>query len=104
MNSPRQSAWENDGTCRRPLQIQLAALAEQDRNLQKPDQPLVEPLTPREMEVLRHIAAGHTNPEIAKELVISLGTAKWFASQIYGKLGVSNRTEAAARARELNLL
>lgn len=86
------------------LQIQLAALAEQDRNLQKPDQPLVEPLTPREMEVLRHIAAGHTNPEIAKELVISLGTAKWFASQIYGKLGVSNRTEAAARARELNLL
>ena len=70
----------------------------------EPEQPLIEPLTSREVDVLQLMAEGYTNPEIAGELVITLGTVKWYASQIYGKLGVSNRTEAAARARELNLL
>jgi ATP/maltotriose-dependent transcriptional regulator MalT len=69
-----------------------------------PEPPLAEPLTEREQEVLRLLAAGYTNPEIAEELVIALGTVKWYASEIYGKLGVSNRTEAAARAREVGLL
>lgn len=65
---------------------------------------LPEPLTDREEEVLELLAAGLTNPEIAEKLVISAGTVKKHASHIYGKLGVSSRTEAAARARELDLL
>jgi DNA-binding NarL/FixJ family response regulator len=70
----------------------------------QPEQPLIEPLTEREREVLQLMAQGETNAEIAEQLVIALGTVKWYASQIYGKLDVSNRTEAAVRARELKLL
>ena len=70
-----------------------------------PDQSgLVEPLTPRELEVLQLMAKGHTNQKIAETLIISVGTAKWYTGQIYGKLGVANRTQAVAYARELNLL
>jgi LuxR family maltose regulon positive regulatory protein len=65
---------------------------------------LPEPLTQREQEVLKLIAAGLTNREIAEELVISPETVKKHTANIYGKLGASNRTEAAARARELDLL
>jgi LuxR family maltose regulon positive regulatory protein len=50
------------------------------------------------------MAAGLTNPEIAEKLVVSAGTVKKHASHIYKKLGAHSRTEAAARARELNLL
>lgn len=67
-------------------------------------QPLMEPLTERELEVLQHIAQGLTNRQIADKLVISVGTVKWYTSQIYGKLDVGNRTAAVARARELELL
>jgi LuxR family maltose regulon positive regulatory protein len=65
---------------------------------------LPEPLTEREVEILELLAAGLTNPEIAEKLVISAGTVKKHASNIYGKLGVSSRTEAVTRARELGLL
>jgi predicted ATPase/DNA-binding NarL/FixJ family response regulator len=67
-------------------------------------QPLVEPLTPRELEVLRLIAEGMTNQQIAETLIISVGTAKFYTSQIYSKLTVSSRTQAVARAREVGLL
>jgi LuxR family maltose regulon positive regulatory protein len=67
-------------------------------------QVLPEPLTPREQEILALLAAGLTNHEIAEQLVISPGTVKKHAGNIYSKLGVNNRTEAAARARELGLL
>jgi DNA-binding NarL/FixJ family response regulator len=65
---------------------------------------LLEPLTAREMAVLRLIAAGRSNQEIAAELVITTGTAKWYVSQVLSKLQVHNRTQAGARGRELGLL
>lgn len=65
---------------------------------------LLEPLTPREAEVLRLIASGLSNREIAAQLHLSVNTVKMYASQLYRKLGASRRTEAVARARELNLL
>jgi LuxR family maltose regulon positive regulatory protein len=65
---------------------------------------LPEPLSQREEEVLKLIAAGLTNREIAERLVISAETAKKHVGNICDKLGVRNRTEAAARARELGLL
>ena len=65
---------------------------------------LVEPLSERELEILTLVATGMSNREIANELVLSLPTIKWHTSNIYGKLGVHNRTTAVARARELQLL
>jgi len=68
------------------------------------EQALVEPLSQRELEVLHLIALGKTNQEIARQLVVARGTIKAHAASIYRKLGVTNRTEAAARARELGIL
>jgi len=67
-------------------------------------QPLVEPLSEREIEVLQLIADGLSNAEIADKLVIAVGTVKRHINNIYGKLGVQSRTQAVARARELGLL
>ena len=69
-----------------------------------PTQARTHGLTPREVEVLRLISAGLTNQEIANQLVISVVTVKRHISNLYGKLGVTNRTMAAARANELSLL
>ncbi|MCB9104461.1 MAG: tetratricopeptide repeat protein [Anaerolineales bacterium] len=68
------------------------------------NQALIEPLTPRELEVLHLIAEGHTNQAIADQLIVTVGTVKAHTNNIYGKLSVSNRTQAVIRARELNLL
>jgi LuxR family transcriptional regulator, maltose regulon positive regulatory protein len=65
---------------------------------------LPEPLTAREQEVLKLLATGLTNRQIATQLVISPETVKKHAGNIYGKLGVSNRTEAVTTAREMGLL
>jgi LuxR family transcriptional regulator, maltose regulon positive regulatory protein len=65
---------------------------------------LVEPLSEREIEVLRLVTVGLSNREIAAKLVISSGTAKTHIHNLCGKLGVRNRTEAAMRAKELNLV
>jgi LuxR family transcriptional regulator, maltose regulon positive regulatory protein len=62
---------------------------------------LIKPLSEQERRVLRLIAAGKSNREIAAELVISPGTAKWHVHNILQKLGVNNRPQAIARAREL---
>ena len=67
-------------------------------------QPLVEPLSMRELEVLQLLAAGLANKEIAQRLVISIGTVKNHLKSIYGKLEVDSRTRAVARGRELGLL
>jgi LuxR family maltose regulon positive regulatory protein len=67
------------------------------------DSVLVEPLSKRELEILQLIGAGYSNQEIAEKLVVTLHTVKKHSSNIYGKLGVSSRTQAVARARLLNL-
>ena len=64
----------------------------------------VDALTDREQEMLELLSAGLTNREVAGQLVISPLPVKTHAGNIYGKLGVSSRTEAAARAGELELL
>jgi LuxR family maltose regulon positive regulatory protein len=70
----------------------------------KTDYGLVEPLTERELEVLRLIAAGLTNKEIAQKLFISLNTVRTHTKNINTKLNVHSRTQAAARAKELGIL
>jgi DNA-binding CsgD family transcriptional regulator/pimeloyl-ACP methyl ester carboxylesterase len=65
---------------------------------------LADPLSERELEVLRLLAAGLSNAEVAHELVIAAGTVKTHTASIYSKLEVNNRTRAVARARELGLL
>jgi predicted ATPase/DNA-binding NarL/FixJ family response regulator/Tfp pilus assembly protein PilF len=65
---------------------------------------LVEQLTEREHTILQQIAAGQSNQSIAAALICSVGTVKWYTTQIYGKLGVKSRTQAVARARELGII
>ena len=67
-------------------------------------QPLVELLSERELEVLRMIAEGFSNQEIADRLVVAPSTVKTHINNLYGKLGVNSRVQAVTRARESNLL
>ena len=87
----------------------LAALeAEEQKNPNKSDlslaQPPIEPLSQRELEVLKLIAQGFSNDEIGKQLFLALDTVKGHNRKIFNKLHVQRRTEAVARARELGLL
>lgn len=72
--------------------------------LSSPYQPLPDPLSPREQEVLHLVALGLSNQEIADRLVISQHTVKLHVKHLLAKLAVSNRTQAVAHARELHLL
>jgi LuxR family maltose regulon positive regulatory protein len=65
---------------------------------------LVEPLSERELEVLRLLRTELIGPEIARELMVSLNTVRTHTQNIYTKLGVNNRRAAVRRAEELNLL
>jgi LuxR family maltose regulon positive regulatory protein len=65
---------------------------------------MVEPLSPRELEVLQLIAQGLSNQEIADRLFLALSTVKGYTRTAFDKLQVERRTEAVARARELGLL
>jgi LuxR family maltose regulon positive regulatory protein len=89
----------------------LRAVFEAEKNEQKseakssppPARPLLEPLSHRELEVLRLITQGLSNHEIGERLVLALDTVKGHNRKIFGKLQVQRRTEAVARARELGL-
>ncbi|QSP93726.1 tetratricopeptide repeat protein [Marinobacter salinisoli] len=80
--------------------IQKATQAEK----KSPSPSLLEPLSQREQQVLALIHAGHANKEIATEMNVAPATVKAHIRNLYGKLGVKRRTEALARARELDLL
>jgi LuxR family maltose regulon positive regulatory protein len=67
-------------------------------------QPLIDPLSARELELMRLVAAGKSNQQIADELFLATGTVKKHLNNIFGKLNVQNRTGCVARARELKLL
>jgi ATP/maltotriose-dependent transcriptional regulator MalT len=69
-----------------------------------PSQPLLDPLSTRELEVLSLLARGASNQEIAEDLVVAVDTVKRHVSNILSKLGASNRTQAVMRARDLDLL
>jgi LuxR family maltose regulon positive regulatory protein len=65
---------------------------------------LDEPLNDREVTILRLMAAGRSNREIGDELYLSVNTIRWYASQMYSKLGAKNRGEAVAIAREMEII
>ena len=81
-----------------------AALADPGQDRPPRMHGMVDPLTSRELEVLRMLAAGQPNRAIARELVVSLDTVKKHVGHLLGKLGAANRTQAVARARELGLI
>jgi LuxR family maltose regulon positive regulatory protein len=82
-----------------------ACLPEPELEPESPaSQPLLEPLSEREIEVLQLIAEGLTNRQVGERLYISPGTVKAHTSNIFGKLGVRSRTQAVARARDLSIL
>ncbi|MBI9043778.1 MAG: response regulator transcription factor [Anaerolineaceae bacterium] len=70
----------------------------------QPQTKLIDVLSGHEYKVLRLMAGGMTNPEIASELSISVNTVKTHCANIYGKLGVNNRTQAVNRGKLLGLL
>lgn len=96
------AAWER-GT---QLDLETTAAELQARFTAKASasQPLEDPLTARELEVLRLLAAGLSNQDIAGRLVISLSTVKSHINNIYGKLGVNSRVQAIVEAKKLGLL
>jgi LuxR family maltose regulon positive regulatory protein len=67
-------------------------------------QHLIEPLSERELDVLRLLGTDLDGPEIARELIVSLNTVRTHTKNIYAKLGVNNRRAAVRRAKELDLL
>ncbi|KAA3664682.1 MAG: DNA-binding response regulator [Chloroflexi bacterium] len=69
-----------------------------------PKQPLIDPLSNRELEILNLVATGASNREIASSLFIAEGTVKNHVTNILGKLGVRDRTQAALKAKELGLI
>jgi len=90
-----------------PYAKRILALLESPHNgLSSPVilQPLIEPLSERELEVLRLIAQGLSNQEITRKLFVALSTVKGHNLRIFAKLQAKSRTEAVARARELGLL
>jgi RNA polymerase sigma factor (sigma-70 family) len=84
--------------------LEQVVAAQADEQRRRAEVAKLEPLSPREHEVLRLLAQGWTNAEIARELLVSSGTVKNHVSRILPKLAAVDRTQAAARAVELRLV
>ena len=103
-------AEQPDSAGKSPLPTPLAVLPEGPRRSPRPagerrdGEPLTEPLSQRELEVLRLFKTELSGPEIARELVIALSTVRTHTKSIYSKLNVNNRRAAVKRASELNLI
>jgi LuxR family maltose regulon positive regulatory protein len=82
----------------------LSAFGEPALTAPSPPGLLLEPFTERELDVLQLLVAGLSNAEMARELIITVGTVKSHVNHIYGKLGVNSRSQAIARAHTLHLL
>ena len=100
--SDLRATASSDGTSPRALDTLLSAFP--GRGPESRSTGLVEPLTQREIEVLRLVAAGHSNAEIAAELFVERSTVKTHLIHLYDKLGVHSRTQALAQARALRIL
>jgi LuxR family maltose regulon positive regulatory protein len=95
----------DNGQLRRHAERILTILAQpQSPRKLVPVAPMIEPLSERELEVLRFVAQGLSNQEIAQKLFVALSTVKGHNQRIFAKLEARSRTEAVARARELGLL
>lgn len=81
------------------VQLEAASLAATEASPK-----LLDVLTPREIELLGFIEAGLSNQQMADRIDVSVTTIKWHLQNLYGKLGVSSRTAALARARSMGLL
>ena len=102
-----RKALEGESTMSRKLATSLLQRLANETPKYSPEPAAVDlqdPLTPRELEVLQLLALGHTNPQIGKELVISLGTVKNHVEHIRAKLETSDRTQSVVRALELGLI
>ncbi len=95
-------AAAKQGIARNYVRRLLAAVSETEHD-SPIEQALIEPLSERELEVLRLLGTDLGGPEIARELVVSLNTVRTHTKNIYAKLGVTNRRAAVRRAAELGL-
>ena len=82
----------------------IAEFARLSPSISPQAQPLIEPLSERELDILRRVSQGASNKEIADGLVITVGTVKNHVTSILAKLGVRDRTQAALKAKELGIL
>ena len=92
------------GAFQQEREAQRSRVAELVSPRPSPAATLLDPLTVRELEVLRLLAEGLSNKEIASRLVVAPSTVKQHLKNMYGKLDVHSRTQAVARGRELALL
>ncbi len=101
----REVGWTAEGSLHGYAGALLAALPAREQGPRAPHPTsLVEPLSERELQILRLIAAGKTYQEIARELIVAVSTVQHYVKSLYPKLGVHSGLEAVARARELGLL
>jgi LuxR family maltose regulon positive regulatory protein len=98
----REAHGEQEGIAPSYVRRLLAAVTKTEGNAPA-SQGLIEPLSERELDVLRLLGTDLDGPDIARELIVSLSTVRTHTQKIYAKLGVNNRRAAVRRAEELNL-
>ena len=101
---PEGDRREEVGPSPKALSPSPAGTGSADGGPEEIPEPLADPLSEREFEVLTLLSSGRSNAEIARDLFIAVGTVKTHTNNIYRKLGARNRAEALARARALELL